>query len=187
MITMDTNQIIIAIAFGAVLLAAIGQTSDYFKSKSKDRRKKTHSEALLNNRIINAFDNEEYRVVSVLEQEGGFFDWEGETVKSFNRAQKSFLNCHPDQFKEALVKGLVTGKHVYRFFPSEIIDVSNVASAISNEYTNEELRRMSEQAFKDQTTLEGEIAILKANEEERVSSTIAHAKEINTSKFGGGN
>lgn len=183
---MDTNQIIIAIAFGVVLLAAIGQTSDYFKSKSKDRRKKTHSEALLNNRIVNAFDNEEYRVVSVLEQEGGFFDWEGETVKSFNRAQKSFLNCHPDQFKEALVKGLITGKHVYRFFPSEVIDVSNIASVVSKEYTNEELRLMSEQAFKDQTEKDGKIATLKANEQENVNSILEHAQDVNKSRWNPG-
>lgn len=185
MITMDTNQIIIAIAFGVVLFAAIGQTSDFFKAKSKDRRKKTQSDSILNNRIVNAFDNVEYRVISVLEQEGGFFDWDGETVKAFSRTQKTFLNCHPDQFKEALVQGLITGKHIYRFFPKEVIDVSNGASARSTGYTNEELKVMSEQAFKDQTALKGENSRLKANKEEEINDRIGNANSIVNSKFPG--
>ena len=191
MIKMDSYQVAGLIIFLILLLALTGQASDFIKQRSKDRRMETLSDSRLNNRIINVFDNAEYRILSILEQGGGFFDWDGETTEGFNRTQKTFLNCHPSQFKESLLKGLQTGKHVYRFYPKEVIDVSEtmpetptpVPVAISPEYTNEEIERLRKEEHQEKTKLEGEIAKLRASTEESVNSILKHAEDIQSSKY----
>lgn len=183
---MDLFQLVAIVIFGILILALTGQAADFLKLKSKDRRMETLSESRLNNRVVNAFDNVEYRILSILEQGGGFFDWDGETVTGLNRTQKTFTDCHPSQFKESLLEGLRTGKHIYRYFPKDVIDVSKDIStpvAISPEYSNEEVERLRKEDVLQRTKLEGEIAKLRANTEESVNSIIEHSKDIQVSKF----
>jgi len=186
MIEMSLFYYVGLVVLVVIVLALTGQASDFFKLKSKDRRMETLSDSRLNNRVVNAFDNVEYRVLSILEQGGGFFDWDGETVEGFNRTQKTFVNCHPSQFKESLLEGLRTGKHIYRFFPKEVKDVSTdtpAPVAISPEYTNEEVERLRKEDGLERTKLEGEIAKLRANTEEDVNSILAHLNDSQASKY----
>lgn len=188
----DIYSILLLIVVLVLAAFATSQFPDFFKLRNKDRDKKTLSDALLNNRIINAFSGAKYVVISILEHNNGTFDLRVRTT-GWPRNDETLLNIHPDDLKIDKLYHLRTGKGNYRYFPRNVIDVSTTPTPssiteqeITQEYTNAELKLMLDRTVMEKTNLEGEISTLRAMRQDDVKSRIEDAKDINASRYNPG-
>ena len=185
---MDFYIALLLILLAGVIILASPDARDLFRNKPHDRRKQCLSDAMDNVRIVHGINNIEYRPLSILPLSDTTCSIDVETTKG-PRRQIKFDDVHESELKHSVMNTLQTGKVQYRYMPKNIehpqpgpdpeLDPHPV-------YTTEELRIMSDEAFRDKTEKDGEIATLKANKEENVNTIIEHSKDIQASKYRGG-
>ena len=158
---------------------------DIIRNRPKERRKITLSASRDNIRIFEGINNIEYRALTVLPESDTTCSIDAETVKG-PRNEVVFNSVKSSELKMDPIQTLITGKVNFRLIRNNIGDAqSSTHTEEHPTYTNEELKRMSEQAFKDQTAIKGENLRLKANKEEEINDRIGNANAIVNSKFPG--
>ena len=185
---MDFYIALLLILLAGVIILASPDARDLFRNKPHDRRKQCLSDAMDNVRIVHGINNIEYRPLSILPLSDTTCSIDVETTKG-PRRQIKFDDVHESELKHSVMNTLQTGKVQYRFTRKNL---NPVLPAPDHEldphpvYTTEELRIMSDEAFRDKTEKDGVIATLKANEKENVNVTIEKVRDLTGSKYGGG-
>lgn len=179
--------IVIGLLVGAILLLLIAPVvQDMFRNKPKERRKTTLSASRDNVRIFEGINNTEYRALTVLPESDTTCSIDAETVKG-PRKEVVFNSVKSSELKMDPIQTLITGKVNFRLIRNTIGDIPLHTLAEKHlTYTDEELERMSKQAFFDKTQLEGDNAELRANIQEQVTDIVERKGDFVSKLPGGG-
>ena len=181
---MDSFELILAIVFVVILFAVSPQGRDILRGlNSSTRIVKCTSNANINVRITNDFNGVEYKPISILQIQGEEIAMDVETVERPHR-QSHLPSVLLSQLKVDKMEALTTGRIHFRLTRREFVnpDIGIDDNTVVDSYTAEELRKMSEEAFKSQSLLRGEIINLKATGEEQIDDAIDRAARLRDEK-----
>jgi len=177
---MDSFELMLAVIFLAILFAVSPQGRDILRGlNTHDRIVKSSTNANNNVRITNEVSNITYKPISVLPINDNEYTVVAETVERPHR--QTTFTILMTQLKHDPLNTLVDGVINYRMIRRELIDLNfgiNDLEASNPTYKHDELRRMSEDAFKEKTVLEGQVANLKANQKENMDDVVDHAQKL---------
>lgn len=195
---MDSFELMLAIAFMAIMFAVTPQGRDMLRGLNKnDRVTKSSVNANNNVRITNDYNGVTYKPISILPVNDNEFTLEVETIERPHRV--AILTVTTAQFKHDVLKTLEEGNIHYRLTQRELVDDNfgisdevpkeqkpNYDEKVDSKYTEKELALIASVDINERTIMEGEIMNLKASRVSEVNNIIENTAKLSTSKYQGG-